>query len=68
MRLVVVGADADLHRAARVDQPLLDGVEEHGAVIDAPRLVPPGVRMGVEVHQRQGAERPGVGAQVTTEP
>ena len=49
-------ADADLHHAARIDQPLLDRVIEHRAVrIALPEIVRPGVDMGVEVHQRQRA-------------
>ena len=43
----------------RINQPLLDGMEEHGPVgIALAEIVPPGVDMGVEVHQSQGTLTP----------
>ncbi|MCY1299748.1 hypothetical protein D9M70_492870 [compost metagenome] len=60
--VVVGGAQADLHRARRVDQALAGGVVEHGAVVDALAVrVRPGVAVRVEVHQRQRAVHLGVG-------
>ncbi|MNO84416.1 hypothetical protein D3C76_757560 [compost metagenome] len=51
--VVVGGAQADLHRTRRIDQPLAGGVVEHGAVVDALYLfVRPGVAVRVEVDQR----------------
>ena len=43
----------------RINQPLLDGVEEHGPVgIVLAEIVRPSVDMGVEVHQCQGTATP----------
>ena len=54
--IVIGGAQADLHRARRIDQSLAGRVVEHGAVIDAFDLfVRPGVAVRVEVDQRQRA-------------
>ncbi len=54
--VVVGGAQADLHRARRVNQASTRGVVEHGAVIDAfALLVRPGVAVRVKVDQRQRA-------------
>jgi hypothetical protein len=53
-------ADADLHRAAGIDVPLLDGVEERRAVTEAlTETVGPGIDMRVEMDERQrsGARR-----------
>ena len=50
--LVIVGAQADLHRMLGIDQLLLRGMEEHGAVVEALLVLAPGVGMGVEMDQR----------------
>ena len=51
--LVVEGADADLRRAARVDQPLADRPAHHRAVVDPARIVRPEVAVRVDLDQRQ---------------
>ena len=49
-------ADTDLHHAFWVDQPLVDGDVEIGAVSHrGQEILFPGVHMGVEMDQAQGA-------------
>ena len=48
-----MGADADLDRAVGIDDAVLDGAADEGAVVDALAVVGPGVLMGVELHQGQ---------------
>jgi hypothetical protein len=57
-----VGPQPDLDRPLRVDQAFARGVIEHRPVIDAAGTVGvvPGVRMGVEMDQRQRSVLPGV--------
>ena len=62
MGIAVVGTYTDLNRPLGDDETFAHGVKEHCAVIDAAVLVFPGVRMGVEMDERQGAEAFGVGA------
>ena len=55
-------ADADLHRFRGVDQPQLDRLVDEGAVVDPLEIVVgPGIGMGVELDQRQGAVFLGIG-------
>ena len=52
--VIVGGAQADLHRARRVDDAFPGGMKEHGAMVDPAVIVRPGVGMGVEVQQGKG--------------
>ncbi len=56
-----MGADADLDRAVRIDQPLAHGAGDEGAVIDPASVVEPGVLMGVEMHERERTMLGGMG-------
>src|SRR5688572_4781618 len=51
---MIGGANAELKRAARLNQAIADGIVEHGAVIDAPSLIRLDIAMGVEMKERQG--------------
>ena len=60
---VVEGADADLGRAGRIDQPLADRPAHHRAVVDPAGIVGPEVAVRVDLDQRQRPVLRGVRAQ-----